>query len=305
MTPRTRLLPRKLFVAVLAFAWFAVPMVCAAPLHAGNFEIKPLRVSLSSDRTTEILTVSNSASTTLRLELTPYAWQQTPTEEFKLIPTEDLIVFPPLLEVDPHSDGIIRIGTETPFGFAEKPYRLMLEEMPGAQSAPKPGAVKGVSVEVVVLNKITVPIFMEPAQMQYGESLGQLSFHDGKLVVPVQNGGANVHILTTVEIAGFDAANKKVYAKASKPYYVLAGGLWDCALEIPTAECRQIRKLGVKVKISRPVGWLESKDEELDAELATTPDQCAAEVAKKTTKNASEPVPKLAPADLPGASKRR
>lgn len=251
-----------------------------APLHAGDFAVKPLNITLSPDRTTDILTITNNADTTLRAQLTPYAWQESKDGTINTTPTDDVIVFPPLLEVGAHSDAIVRVGTSVPFEFLEKPYRLIIDEMP----PPPPAAdakEKKLKVQVTVIDEYSLPIFMQPTTLQYGDSLGSLSLRDGLLSVQVKNDAANVHVRASLAVTGYDAANKVVWSGGGLAFYILPGITVDRPIPIPAADCRRIRKLVVKAKVDKPAGWLETKQDNFDGgELAVTPEQCGAARAK-------------------------
>src|SRR5690242_18679451 len=80
---------------VLAFA------VSALPASAGQFDVKPIRITLSKGATSDTLTIENQASTPLRLQIGGYAWSSDPLGGVRLSPTEDLIVFPTLVTILP------------------------------------------------------------------------------------------------------------------------------------------------------------------------------------------------------------
>jgi fimbrial chaperone protein len=263
---------RRALIAALCFGiWLGLP----AKLRAANFEIKPITLSLTPSRTSDVLTVENRADSPLRIQFAAFSWSEDQNGVSQLKPTDDLVVFPPLTEVPPHSDALIRIGSVTPFSVIEKPYRLFATELPPAASS-QPAQGKSVNVQVVVLNKVSMPVFLQPARIVYGGALSQPSLQNGKLSFQTQNASGNVHIVTAYQVQGYDAANAMVYSADPKGGYVLAGNSLNGTVDIPAAACRKIRKLRIRVYVTKPAGWLNIKQDELNAELNVSPQECGA-----------------------------
>src|SRR5208337_5569582 len=77
------------------------------PAYASKMEITPIPVNLSPQRPTQILTLRNKENAPLRMEFSVEAWDQGPDGTYKLIPTDDIVFFPELVEVPPQESAIV------------------------------------------------------------------------------------------------------------------------------------------------------------------------------------------------------
>ena len=77
-------------VAALAL----MTLTAASSASAATFTVNPTQIFLSGKTTTALLTLRNDSDDSLRFQLTAFAWQQTPTGELSLTPTQDVVFFP-------------------------------------------------------------------------------------------------------------------------------------------------------------------------------------------------------------------
>jgi fimbrial chaperone protein len=120
--------------AAARHAAFALALALASGLggraRAGDLEVNPVRVALSRGARSAVVAVRNAGTEATRLEVRIYAWEQSPSGEMKLTPTEEVVAFPPLLQLGPGERRNVRVGAKVEPGAAEKAYRLFVEEMP-------------------------------------------------------------------------------------------------------------------------------------------------------------------------------
>jgi fimbrial chaperone protein len=69
--------------------------------RAATFAVDPISVSLAKGNSSTAVAVTNQSPQKLRLQITGFAWQQKPSGEMQLTPTDDLVFFPQLLTLDP------------------------------------------------------------------------------------------------------------------------------------------------------------------------------------------------------------
>ncbi len=112
-------------------------LIAALPAPAATFKVSPIQIYLSTHRTTELLSVENQSTETVRLQVTAFGWNQSPKGEIELLPTEDVVFFPSLLTLEPGKERKIRIGVSKPPGAVERTYRVFVEELPPSKSPPK------------------------------------------------------------------------------------------------------------------------------------------------------------------------
>ena len=102
---------------------FAVSLLggpLARPAAASNFNVNPTQVFLSSKATSALVTVRNDSTDQLRFQLSVFAWDQSPSGELVLTPTDDIVFFPSLLTLGPNEERRVRVGRVTAPGEKEK-----------------------------------------------------------------------------------------------------------------------------------------------------------------------------------------
>lgn len=138
------------FLAALLLWWVLSPALAGA----ASFHLAPVRLTLSADRSTAALTITGNDSGKRTLQLDVVSWHQRQGEDI-YEPTDELLVTPPIMELQPGESRIIRVGLHhAAAADKEAAYRLYIREVP---PPPEPG-FKGVRV---VLN-IGVPVFVLP-----------------------------------------------------------------------------------------------------------------------------------------------
>src|SRR5208337_2214036 len=172
----------------------------------------PIPVNLSPQRPTQILTLRNEENAPLRMEFSVEAWDQGPDGTYKLIPTDDIVFFPELVEVPPQESAIVRVGTVVPFAAAEKSYRMTIAELPPS-TAPKANEqkTKEFRMSAYVANKAIIPLFLQPGTLVYGDTLGTPTLRDGHLTFDADETASNVHANVAAIATGFDASGKQVF----------------------------------------------------------------------------------------------
>jgi fimbrial chaperone protein len=129
-------------------------LVAGHGVQAGSFGINPVKLVLSAQNPTEIMTVRNDGAQAAVMQVELASW----TQEQGLdnhTPTRELLATPPIFNLPPGASQIIRIGLRrAPDGQREMAYRMFLQEVP---PPPKPGAL-GLQVAL----RISVPVFIPP-----------------------------------------------------------------------------------------------------------------------------------------------
>lgn len=98
--------------------------------NAGNYSVNPINVMLSPRVSTTLLKLRNQDNSPGSFQFKVFKWEQNAQGEDKLTPTEDIILFPSLLTVEPQGERQIRLGSKVPINTVEKTYRLIVEELP-------------------------------------------------------------------------------------------------------------------------------------------------------------------------------
>ena len=138
---------RSVFAAVVAAA-------CAAA-QAASLQISPVTVDMPSDANAVGITLSNPGDQPLYGQVRVFRWRQGDTGD-TLDATGDMVASPPLIQVAPHSDQLVRLVRRSHGAVTtEQSFRVLIDEIP------RPGteAANGVTIRL----RYSVPIFIHPA----------------------------------------------------------------------------------------------------------------------------------------------
>jgi fimbrial chaperone protein len=236
---------RSAHLKILSFLAIAVSMLLssALPAAAGAFNVKPIRVFLSKDGTSTVVTIENQDRNVLRLQVRAYAWTNDVHGQPVLVPTDDLLVLPTLVDINPMEHRSIRVGFSGPASAKELTYRIALDEMPSIESQLSKARAPGLQVRT----RVTIPVFFTPLISSPKAEIEALGIDRGTLQGRVTNDG-NVHAtVSTVEVTGRDARGAKVFEKQINGWYVLPGEAWDFQAALGHS-CAKVKTLSVTVQ---------------------------------------------------------
>ncbi|HET7813892.1 MAG TPA: fimbria/pilus periplasmic chaperone [Candidatus Baltobacteraceae bacterium] len=229
----------------IAAITLAALTVCASciPAVAGAFNVKPIRVFLSKDGSSTVVTIENQDQNVLRLQVRAYAWTNDSHGQPVLAPTDDLIVFPTLVDVNPMEHRSIRIGYNGAPGTKELTYRIALDEMPSLESQISKYHAPGLQVRT----RVTIPVFFTPMVANPDAKVSDVTVSHSTVRGKVVNNG-NVHAtVSNIEISGRDAGGGKVFDKQINGWYVLAGETWNFEANLGRA-CAKVRTIDVTMQ---------------------------------------------------------
>jgi fimbrial chaperone protein len=193
---------------VLAFAG------AGAPAAASTFNISPIRAELSASHRTDVLTLTNAEDQPVVVQVHVVAWSQQNGEE-RLDETRELLATPPVLQIPPSSDQIVRVALRREADPSrELTYRVIFEEVPQAA----PANFNGLRVAL----RLSVPVFVAPT-LAKGSSDIRWGAHlrpDGEIEVAASNNGTGHLQVTDFEL---QAAGNAPPVRGMTSKYVLPG----------------------------------------------------------------------------------
>jgi fimbrial chaperone protein len=232
---------RVLLALALAATW-------AGSARAATFNVKPTQIHLSAKARSGLLSVRNESNETLRFQLNAFSWNQSVQGEIQLGPTQDVVFFPALLSLAPGEERKIRIGSTVPGGPVEKTYRIVVEEMPPAVKARDVGKS---GPQVRVLTRMSIPIFIEPANPSTGGRIEPGKMQSEKVAFAVKNTG-NVHFqVKTARVLGLGAGKENLFERSVTGWYVLAGGSRVFEVQPPKGVCARTKELAFAVETEK------------------------------------------------------
>lgn len=175
----------------------AVKCVClaaflfSADAQSSNFSINPLRIYLDGKTRSGTVVLENQSDESLMVQTTMNLWSQQDGRDDLIVPTEDLVVSPPIFTVKAKSKQVIRVGNlKKPDEFKESTYRLYIDEVPPPR---KPG-----ETGVVVAVRMSLPVFVAPSGGKAQSDLRwKLAPVDAKSVRLNFRNAGNAHIQVT------------------------------------------------------------------------------------------------------------
>jgi fimbrial chaperone protein len=223
----------------------ALGLLCGAGrVRASGLNISPVQVFLSAETSKSLLTLRNEGPDDARFQVSSMTWDEDARTGMKLAPTDDIVVFPTVLELKVGETKSLRLGAVVPFGPIEKTYRVFLEELPAPE---KPQARSTVRV----LTRVGIPVFLAPVKALEDVRLSPVSLAKAGASLDVQNTG-NVHLrVESVRLEGFAQGGARLFEKQAQGWYVLAGGHKRYQLEVPKDACARVRRLVLSVKTDK------------------------------------------------------
>jgi len=213
-------------------------MVLAGALLAGGFanaaglQVAPVTLTLQPAQQADGLWLSNTGGMPMNAQVRVFRWTQADGQE-KLEPTRALIVSPPMLQLPAEGRQLVRVirSGPPPSGMAEESYRVLIDELPLAETAPPsssqalpppqspPGAAKGLNFVM----QHSLPIFISPAGAAPNppQLTWKLLRQGAQAVLEVANSGG-----THAQLAGLvftDAAGRQTPVHQGLLGYVLPG----------------------------------------------------------------------------------
>jgi fimbrial chaperone protein len=224
--------------AALSAALVACVAFAAAGVHAGSFQVNPIRVDLSASSPSVAITVRNDGRDPVVVQASVLAWSQSDGND-AYVPTTEALVTPPIATIAPGAEQIVRVGLRrAPDPQRELTYRLFLQEVP---PPPKPGFT-GLQVAL----RIGVPVFVAPTAsarkpLEWSATLAR----DGTVKLTARNEGNVHHRIADFELRIPGVADAPVTG-VSTVSYVLAGQAREWTLAAPIERVRFARELALK-----------------------------------------------------------
>ncbi len=196
---------------------------------ATGLQVTPTTLSLKASQNADGLTLGDTGDDVVHAQVRVYHWTQDGTGDH-LVSSRGLVISPPMLEVKPGDQQLIRVIRTGPppngAGAVEDAYRLAIDELPI-------DAPEGPGLHFVV--HFSVPVFVEPLGVK--ETSPQLQWNlqqDGPhAILQVSNHGNGHAQIATLNF--IDAAGRRTEIDPGLLGYVLPGSTMRWGLKPPVA----------------------------------------------------------------------
>ena len=232
---------RKRVTSVIGTVSFLLVLMRTEVALAGTFQVNPIRITLSPQGSSSLLTVRNDSTEKVRFQIGIFEWDQTAEGEMLLNPTEDLIFYPSLLTIDAGDERNIRVGTNKSIVTNEKSYRIFVEELPPTENSDHKG--------IRILTKMGVPIFIQPTKQLVQAQVDHMKMGETEFSFELRNTG-NVHFFPrNIHVRGSGSQGEIILANQLQHWYILSGGVRKYSIEIPPKDCPKLQSLTVEVEL--------------------------------------------------------
>lgn len=125
--------------------------------YAGSFSVSPVRIFMEGRERATGVTIINEGDTDLVMQAELFEWKQKPDGTDELLPTQDLVLAPPILKLAKGARQTVRLANlRPPVPDEQLTYRLIVREVP--EALPQTG--QGVKIQVALA--FSLPVFITP-----------------------------------------------------------------------------------------------------------------------------------------------
>jgi fimbrial chaperone protein len=142
--------PIKALLLVVAAAGIAASAVAA------EFSVTPVRIFMTPKDRAVAITLTNESDEVVVMQAELFLWKQKPDGQDDLTPTQDLVLSPPIVKLEPRARQVVRLArlTPPPAG-SEETYRLIVREVPEAKPPTK-------EIKLQLALAFSLPVFITP-----------------------------------------------------------------------------------------------------------------------------------------------
>lgn len=184
--------------------------------QAAEFTVSPIRLDLSGTARSQLLAITNVGTKPARFLVRSAGWTITEANAVELSEDDRLVVFPASFTVAPKATQNIRVGTEQASSETEQTWRVVLEELPDANSAGSAGAT------INVLSVLSVPVFLAPLTARKTLDIALQDAKSSTARVLLSNTGNAHAMIAAVSVTAMRGADIAVQAQ-QEGWYLLPG----------------------------------------------------------------------------------
>lgn len=209
---------RFVFLLFVLSLWAGRMPLLAMP---AGVNVHPLLLDLNDVQRNAAITVANGESFPELMRVEVKAWDQAQGEDH-YVPSDDLLVVPPVLSVASQQEKFVRLGLRHPVSAGrEQAYRVFVTEVPSAVNMKK-----GAMVQVAF--RVGVPVFVNALKLSSsvqadGGATWKATLTGAKKIRLTVTNGAASHIRIDGMKIFTDASKTQLLAERPMREYVLAG----------------------------------------------------------------------------------
>ncbi len=205
------------YTSLLSFSLIFGLSGLAENSNAASFNVNPIGFTLTPQRPSSVLRITNTDDAPVRLQVISVDWRTDGHKEV-LQETNPLLLNPPIFTIAPGQTQYVRFGVRNRIDSShENTYRLIVEEVPSAQTEPG----------LKTLLHVSIPVFIAPEKQEEKLKWRLLKDNNGLTLSLLNNG--NIHTkITHLTVTSIDdkSSNKNSAGNDiifNTPTYILSG----------------------------------------------------------------------------------
>lgn len=233
----------------LALIFFGLLIICN-PAYSAALNVWPVKVTISPKRSTESVHLTNNSDTPVNVQISANSWDIDESGKFIEADTGDFVFFPRLLTIPPNDEKVVRVGYQGDFPSLEKPYRLIVQELPPVKK-PEDSTKDKRTAGLGYVLRLSLPLFVMPEEQPVAPEIAieGIQASTNGLKVGVKAPG-NHHIqVTKVEAELLNKKNESMSNGEAKTHLLRILPQRRVFVDIPmnTQACDKATNLQVKV----------------------------------------------------------
>jgi fimbrial chaperone protein len=225
---------------------------------AAQFGLNQTRLHLSRGHAVETLVLTNQEDQAVSFEVEVKRWRQDEQGRWQLAPSDALLVHPLILTIPAGQQARLRVGSLSPNVAQEEAYRVELQQLPGAVAAD--------TVQIRMLTRLSVPVFLQPPAAKAAPALDVRGIADRSLQLTVRNTGTAYLAPHDTTLRVFDAQGRSLHEGKLTVGYTLAGAQLHVATALPAGACARAARVELTLDKALPP---------LDAPIADSVRRCS------------------------------
>ena len=180
-------------IPIVARAAACFGLLLHGALSAASLQITPVVIDMSAKQTSASITLTNPGGEPLYGQVRVFKWDQDAQGD-QLAPATDVIASPPLIQIAPGQDQVVRLVRPNPGSPTdEAAYRLLIDEIAPPTQTDTSG--------VVLRLRYSVPVFVTPQQTAQPELTWSMPDNaTGPANLQVTNAGARRAQIAAVQL---------------------------------------------------------------------------------------------------------
>ena len=211
-------------------------------IMASGLQVSPIMLNFEPSDNANGLKLSNTSNNVVQTQVRVYKWTQSNSED-QLYPTRELLASPPMVELQPGEEQLIRvIRTKPPLqgeNAIEESYRILIDELPLKDTEKKSG--------LHFLLSYSLPAFVKPKEVSKTEPklqwTSQIQQQLEQVQLTIKNTGNGYAQLASLSF--IDREGKTIEIQKGLMGYILAGSSMNWTIKIPKSSLNKGGKFKV------------------------------------------------------------